>query len=59
MLKLLILINWELDSEIIGTVYKLNMFHYLQYLFYQDYAYPNCMLQSSYRWDGFNFSKTI
>ncbi len=25
---------------------------------YRDYAHPNCMLQSSYRWDGLNFENS-
>ena len=37
--------------------YKLTL-HGLTVL-YQDYAHPNCMLQSySYRWDGLNFENS-
>ncbi len=25
---------------------------------YRHYAHPNCMLQSSYRWDGLNFENS-
>ncbi len=27
-------------------------------ILYRNYAHPNCMLQSSYRWDGPNFEKS-
>ncbi len=36
-------------------IYMYMYYNYIITVFYRDYAHPNCMLHSSYRWDGLDF----
>ena len=51
-----VIVYLSVSECIISTTFDIPWeYSYTYTVLYQDYAHPNCMLQSRYRWDGLDF----